>query len=628
MRALRTRAATALVLLAIGVSSSAGENPRAECSYDPRAFRSAAMIFHELSDGAELVVPSTHAKATTATTTSTSRRRGAVPPVQPPLTFTAKNFVDDEIFGKMVKDNVRWTSPSTDEEFLRRITLDLTGAIPDADTVKAFVADTSAGKREAMIDKLLAGDGFTDRWTMWLGDHVQNVQTAANTKINYGARNSYYRYLHDAIAARKPYDQIVRELVAGTGNSLANGAVIFWSRQLQSNGPIQDTFDNLSAFTGERFLGMPFVCLSCHNGFGHLEQVNSSMARHTRNDFWRNAAFFARSYISASPQDPATRTATYTISDFAQGEYKLDTTSGNKTARAPLNGVAVADPAFFLTGETPSPSDVRRQAYARMLTAHPQFARATVNYIWKEIFGAGIVEPADSFDLARQDPASLAAGATLQPTHPQLLTKLAESFIASNYDLRALIRTIVVSNAYQLSSRYLPGDWSEAWAPYYARHYPRRLMAEEILDAIQKSTGVAASLTVSGAGPVPRAMLLPDPTEGGTFADFLNNFERGNRDDEPRNSDSSIVQALALLNDRIVTDRIAAANSASLVARLIKQSSDPATIAEGLYLNTLSRYPTAEEKVQAAAYLRSGELARKTEDLQFALINKLEFLFN
>lgn len=620
MRALRTGVAAVLVLLTIGANSRAGDNPaRAECSFDPRAFRSAETMFHELSGRAELVVPSA---------TAPSRRRVAVPPAQPPLTFTAKNFVDDEIFGKMVKDNVRWTSASADAEFLRRITLDLTGAIPDAETVRAFVADPSPAKRDAMIDALLAGDGFTDRWTMWLGDHLQNVQTATNTNVQFGARNSYYRYLHDAIAARKPYDQIVREVVAGSGNSLSNGAVVFWDRQLQSNGPVQDTFDNLSAFTGDRFLGMPLVCLSCHNGLGHLELVNSSMARHSRYDFWRNAAFFARSYTAATPRDPATLTATYTIADSTQGEYKLNTTSGNKTPRTPQNGIAVADPAFFLTGETPPASEPRRQAYARMLTASPQFARATVNYVWKEIFGAGIVEPADSFDLARQDPAALAPGATLQPTHPQLLTKLAQSFIASNYDLRALIRTIVVSNAYQLSSRYTPGTWNEAWAPYYARHYPRRLMAEEIFDAIVKSTGVGASLAVSGIGSVPRAMLLPDPTEGGSYAELLNHFERGNRDDEPRTADSSIAQALALLNDRAVTDRIAATNPASLVARLIQQSTDPATIAEGLYLHTLSRYPTADEKAQAAAYLRSGELAGKTEDLQFALINKLEFLFN
>ena len=629
MRALRTSAASVLVLLAIGARSSAGENDaRPECSFNPRAFRFAAIMFHELSERAELVVPSTGAPVKPASTTTSSRHRSASPPVLPPLTFTAKNFIDDEIFGKMLKDDVRWTSASTDEEFLRRVTLDLTGAIPDADTVVAFVADTSPGKREAMIDKLLASDGFTDRWTMWLGDHVQNVQTAANTKVQFGARNSYYHYLHDAIAARKGYDQIVRELITGAGNSMANGAAVFWPRQLQSNGPVQDTYDNLSAFTGERFLGMPLVCLSCHNGLGHLELVNTGLSRHARLEFWRNAAFFARSSIAASPRDPVSGTASYTIDDYPQGDYKLNTTSGNKTPRQPVSGVAIADPAFFLTGEKPSATEPRRKAYARMLTASPQFARATVNYVWKEIFGAGIVEPADSFDLARQDPAALAAGATLQPTHPQLITKLAESFVATNYDLRALIRTIVVSSAYQLSSRYTSGAWNESWAPYYARHYPRRLMAEEVLDAIQKSTGVAASLGVSGGGTVPRAMLLPDPTEGGAFADFRNHFERGNRDDEPRNSDSSMVQALGLLNDRVVTDRIESSNPASLVARLIKQSSDPAAIAEGLYLNTLSRYPTPSEKAQAVAYLNTGELATKTEDLQFALINKLEFLFN
>jgi hypothetical protein len=625
MRALPTRAATVLMLLAIGVSGRAGDSdPRAECSFSPRAFRPADVLFHELSERAELVVPSVHA----AVTTTSSRTHAVVPPVESPFTFTPKNFVDDEIFGTMARDKVRWTSPSSDAEFLRRVTLDLTGSIPDADTVKTFVADTSAGKRDAVIDRLLASESFTDRWTMWLGDHVQNVKTSSITHIDYGARNSYYHYLHDAIAAGTPYDQIVRDLVAGSGNSKSNGAVVFWGTQMQMNGPIQDTYDNLSAFSADRFLGLPLVCLSCHNGPGHLETVNSALARRARADFWRNAAFFPRSYPAAFPRDPDTLTATYTIADSPQGEYKLNTTIGNKTPRTPLNGAATVDPAFFLTGETPPAAEVRRQAYARMLTAHPQFARATVNYIWKEIFGAGIVEPANSFDLLRQDPAALAQGATLQPTHPQLLTKLAESFIASKYDLRALIRTIVISNAYQLSSRYTPGPWNEAWTPYYARHYPRRLMAEEILDAILKSTGIGANLGLTGGATVPRAMLLPDPTEGGAFADFLNNFERGNRDDEARSSDSSIVQALALLNDRIVTDRIRAANSASLVARLIQQSTDAEAIAEGLYLNTLSRYPTAAERAQAVTYLKSGELAGKTEDLQFALINKLEFLFN
>jgi hypothetical protein len=625
MRALRCSAAAALMLIAAGASGNDGD-PRAECSFNPAAFRSAEVMFHELSERAELVVPSMHAAATAAATTTASRHRAVLPPVAPPLTFTAKNFVDDEIFGKMVKDNIRWTSPSADGEFLRRVTLDLTGAIPDAAAVKSFIDDTTPGKRDAVIDKLLASDGFTDRWTMWLGDHLQNVQTATNSNEAYPTRNAYHDYLRTSLASNKPYDQLVRELIAGTGSSSAAGASAFWVRQIQGNGPIQDTYDNLSAFTGERFLGMPFVCLSCHNGLGHLELVNSALSKHTRYEFWRNAAFFARTTAAGSKD--ANNIQIYTITDLATGEYKLNTTGGNKTARQPVSGQSTVDPAFFLGDTGIQSGETRRQAYGRMLTANPQFARATVNYVWKEIFGVGIVEPADSFDLARQDPATLAAGAALQPTHPQLLTKLAQSFITSNYDLRALIRTIVVSNAYQLSSRYTPGEWHEAWAPYYARHYPRRLMAEEILDAVVKTTGVAASMTIAGATAVPRAMMLPDPTEGGAFRTFLNNFERGNRDDETRNTDSSIIQALALLNDRTVTDRIKSTNTASLVWRLIKQSTDPATIAEGLYLNTLCRYPTADEKARAVAYLKSGDLAKKTEDLQFALMNKLEFLFN
>ncbi|MCU1349844.1 MAG: hypothetical protein JWO56_2874, partial [Acidobacteria bacterium] len=241
--------------------------------------------------------------------------------------------------------------------------------------------------------------------------------------------------------------------------------------------------------------------------------------------------------------------------------------------------------------------------------------------------GVGIVEPADSFDLLRQDPATLAAGATLQPTHPQLLTQLADSFRANGYDLRALLRTMVTSDAYQLSSRYTPGAWNEAWTPYYARHYPRRLMSEEVLDEVFKATGVGAQIAITGlTSGVPRAMMLPDPTEGGTYRKFLNDFGRGNRDDEMRFNDGSIVQALALLNDPIVVNRTRATTANSATSKL--RTSDPATIADTLYLNTLARFPTAAERQAAIAYIKSGDQVKKTEDLQFALLNKLEFLFN
>lgn len=621
---LRPAGAIIPLVFVFGVAATP-EGPPADCTFNPESFRSPREIWREVSARAELVAPTPQAAADS---TSGGRRRASTAPK--PFALAPKNFIDAEIFGKMQRDGIVPTSLSTDAEFLRRVTLDLTGEIPDADTVKAFVADTDPNKREKTIDRLLTSDAFVDKWTMWFGDHIQNVQTASNTVLYFQGRNAYHAYIRESIRSGKPYDQMVRELLAATGKNFTDGPVNYWVRQWQNNGPIQDTYDNLSAASGEKFLGLPLNCLSCHSGPAHLELVNSGLAKRTRMEFWQNAAFFAQTTQTNAPF-MGTNAREWTINDNTTGLYRLNTTSGNKTPRQPESGQPnFVDPSFFLSGEKPQSGETRRQAYGRILTAHPQFARASVNYIWKEVFGVGIVEPADSFDLNRQDPATLSPSGTLQPTHPQLLTQLAQSFAASNFSLRALLKTIVVSNTYQLSSRYTAGTWSEAWAPYYARHYPRRLLAEEVVDAIVKATGVAASFTYAGGtAPVAKAMMLPDPTDrGGNFTNFLNTFGRGDRDDQLRTNDSSIVQALMLMNDRVVTDRIRASANGSTVQKLTRATTDPAAIAEGLYLATLSRYPTAAEKATAIEHLRSGELPRKAEDLQFVLLNKVEFLFN
>jgi hypothetical protein len=157
-------------------------------------------------------------------------------------------------------------------------------------------------------------------------------------------------------------------------------------------------------------------------------------------------------------------------------------------------------------------------------------------------------------------------------------------------------------------------------------------MSEELLDAVTAATGVPINYTVSPAGtpPVTLAMKLPDTLEGGGVAGrFLDNFGRGNRDDEPRETDSSIIQALSMMNDGgLIIPRIRRTTAGSTVAKALAASSDPAVITETLYLATLSRYPSEDEKAQAIAYLKSGNLGQKSEDLQWALLNSLEFLFD
>lgn len=602
-----------LMLSALLLLGAKGEEscPLPSPSSDPSA------LYRTLSQHAEAVAPATSSQA---------RRRSTAPSVPAmPRALPIANFVDTHIAARQQKNGVLPTVASSDEEFLRRVMLDLTGQIPDAATVTAFVADAAADKRTKKIEELLSSDAFADRWTMWFGDLVQNVQVSTNIREYYIGRNAYYAWIRDSMRSGKPYDQMVRELITGKGDSFTSGVANYIVRQIQTNGPPQDTYDNLSSHSGERFLAMPLLCVSCHNGLAHLESVNFTLSKKTRLDFWKNAAFFSKLTTRSSVADPAMpNVRKFDVQDGnINGRYNLNTTTGNKSTRAPLSdGTTFVTPAFILTGEQPRAGEPYRDAYARMLTADRQFARAAVNYVWKELFGLGIVEPASSFDLIKL---------STQATHPDLLEELTTSFIASGYNLRALIRTIAISNTYQLSRTYTPATWNEAWVPDYVRHYPRRLQSEMLLDAIVKATSVPLAMNIQGLGVVTKAMQLPDPLEPNArnaTGIFLNNFGRGDRDDDVRSNDSSILQALAMMNDTIVTSRVRRSNASSTVAKVLASTTDPGAITDQMYLATLSRKPTATERQQAIDYLRAGTLNTRTEDLQFVLLNSLEFLFN
>ena len=602
-----------IALLALGPALLLGDQ-KATCPLGPFDLRSPrekqTSLYHQLSVATEAV--------------ASGRQRASQPPKGP--TFPpVVNFIDTDIFSKMRQNGVVPTTVAGDEEFLRRVTLDLTGQIPDSSTVQAFLADTSADKRAHKIDQLLASDAFADRWTMWFGDLVQNVQTSASSREYYLGRNLYYTFIHDSLKNGKPYDQMVREVISAKGGSFATGPANYWVRQTQANGPIQDQFDNLAAHSSEKFLGMPMLCVSCHSGLGHLELVNTYLKSKTRYDFWAEAAFFSKTRAQKSNYTVPSTNQTLVQSDIQEnpnGLYQLNTVSGNKTPRQPVNGQNSVQPAFLLTGETPRPGEAWRDALARMITAHPQFARATVNYLWKEMLGLGIVEPANNIDMNKLDS---------QPVNPALLTDLTNEFIADHYDLRAILKTMAMSSTYQLSTVYTPGAWNESWTPYFARHIAHRLTAEELLDAIARATNVPVTFNVQGIGSVNAAMKLPDTTDSrnNVYGRFLDEFGRGNRDDEPRTNDTSIAQALSLMNDStVVVNRVHRNTANSTVARVLASTTDPASIVDQLYVATLSRHPNTTERQQAISYLSGGNLQQRTEDLQWVLLNSLEFLFD
>ncbi|MDX1981775.1 MAG: DUF1553 domain-containing protein, partial [Bryobacteraceae bacterium] len=299
----------------------------------------------------------------------------------------------------------------------------------------------------------------------------------------------------------------------------------------------------------------------------------------------------------------------------------------------PIGAVREITPEYIGTGAKPADGNWRK-SFAESMVDDPMFARNFANRLWKEMFGLALVEPVDSLDPARLDPENPPpAPWTLQATHPELFLKLASFLRSYDYNMRGFIRTIAQSTTYQLSSRY-GAEFKFEYLPLFARRYPRRLMAEEVHDAVLKATGVPASYTVQGFSvPLQWAMQLPEPAEprtNGAVATFLNFFLRGNRDSQPRSSSLSILQEMNLMNDSLVLNRVRLTASPTLQA--VSKLGTAAEMVEELSLLFLSRQPTADERSKMLAYLEKagGESERNAllEDLAWALINKPEFLFS
>ena len=261
-----------------------------------------------------------------------------------------------------------------------------------------------------------------------------------------------------------------------------------------------------------------------------------------------------------------------------------------------------------------------------MITSNIQFSRAFTNRIWAELMGFGIVEPADEFDLARFDPKNPPpAPWSIQPSNPELLNAMANDFATSNYSFRRLVRTIMKSSSYQLSSSF-PGEWKPEYSTYYARKYVRMLSAAELHDAILLATGKPGGIPAPGkSGGMVMQMSEPGKA-GGEVKSFMRVFGQSNRDNMPKKIPQSALQAMLLMQSKLVTERVAA-KSGNRVEQLLNDTPDNTTLVERLYIVTLSRKPSEPELATALKAL-TPDRRRGAENLQWALINSPEFIFN
>jgi hypothetical protein len=552
---------------------------------------------------------------------------------------TAQNgSIDDYIFTVLNAAGVQPAPATTDYEFIRRVTLDLTGRIPTPDRVVSFIADESADKRAKLVDELMAKPEWIDKWTMWFGDLYQN--NSSNSQIRrYGEGvKAFNDYIRASLSANKPYNQWATDLITAAGsNSYTDGRLNLIVGGVVTGGPIQDDFDQQTANLSTMFLGISHInCLLCHNGRGHLDSLSLWGSQTTRYQAWQLASYVSHTLASKTPVAGATGGNPYywSLADnagAARTDYPLNTTTGNRPARQPVGTEKNVAPVYFFTGDAPKSGESYRAALARAMTADPQFARAIVNYMWAYFFGVGLVDPPDQFDPARLDPDnSPPAPWTLQPSNPALLNSLAQQFIANKFDLRWLMRTIVNSQAYQLSSRY-NGAYNAAWDRLYARHLVRRLWSEEVHDAIAQSSNILPSYNVNANGAITWAMQFPEPlntpSAGNAVTPLLDAFLRGNRDDEVRSDDGSISQALDLMNDNFVMSRIKYNGPAtSLLVKNLGLPNDQ--LAAKLFMAVLSRPPSSTELSAAVSMLSTGTRNQSAENLLWSLYNKVDFVFN
>jgi hypothetical protein len=542
-----------------------------------------------------------------------------------------ESFIDRHVEGKAKESGVPVAPLAGDSEFLRRVTLDLTGRLPDAAETRKFLASTDPDKRAKYIDGLFPAlpvpgmrsvkdHPFMDRWSYFFNDLFRNGEL-----LEEGI-NTFYDHVYKTLTLNLPYNEFVSNLItANAVSTWSDGPANFIARSHIFEGDgyqmnHEDTADEIAINTTRLFLGVSLECVSCHDGAHHLEKVNLWLSQRKRAEMWRQASFFGKTYISPvfgrSPQ--------FMVKDSRAG-YDLTTRS---SLRPPRDKKADVTPTFLLTGEQIPAGERPREAYARMLTTHPQFARATVNLFWAELMGQGIVDGPFDFDLARQDPKNPPpAPWTVQPSHPELLEELAADFRANGYDLRRLMKQIVNSRAYQRAIA-APKGWSSNYDSYFTRRVTRRLRAEMLFDAVSQVAGLERGYKVAFSDKVvPRIMQTRSPQDvdksDPAMYRALQAFGQCDRYAIEADQKPSMVQAAILLNDKLIRERLTA--SRGRLEKLLRTAADEVVVAE-LYLAALSREPNAKEAAQGVAMLKANR-TEGAEDLLWTLVNRLDFLF-
>ncbi len=552
-----------------------------------------------------------------------------------------RNFIDEVVFNKLQRLKVLPSQTASDEEFVRRVYLDVCGIIPTPEEVRTFLADTAPDKRAKLIDQLLDRPDYADVWTLKWSDMLRN-----NPKFTGPGVLVFHEWIREQMAKNVPADQFVRALLTATGR---NGDEVLGSKkQAKKGGPspamefplnpatnfymvTQNPLDTTSA-ASQVFLGVRLECARCHN---------HPFEKWTQNDYYGLAANFSGVRILRSGrQGPgavvAPEPAPEPVVVKGRKRKQARRVRGVAIVRHPKTN-EVMEPRF-LDGTLPQGTGPdRREALAAWITApeNPFFARNIANRIWAHFLGRGVVEPVDDMRV------------TNPPSNPELLDALAKELVTHKFDMKHLARTILNSQVYQLSSSQ--NEFNREDTTNYARAYPRRLSAEQLYDSISQATGQfvladqrrnrrrganQVNLQTIRKGyvetDVTRAVKVPTPAAPGALGQFLDAFGRPRREivcECERTVDGNIGQALLLLNGDLVNNKIAARGGR--LEKLLAEGKSDAELIEEIFLAGVSRRPTPQDQSDAQALLKEAASREAgAQDLMWSLLNSQEFLFN
>jgi hypothetical protein len=516
-------------------------------------------------------------------------------PVDPKRFEATNNFIDGHVLAKLKELRIEPSDLCTDSEFIRRATLDACGCLPTADEVRAFVADADPKKREKLVDQLLARPEFADYWALQLGDLFQNRRERDHDVRGIKGVRQFHVWLRQQVVANRPWDALARDVLTASGPNTENPAVGYFIVTVGEHR--QTERSEVAESVAQALLGTRIGCARCHN---------HPLERYTQDDFYHFAAYFSRVKLDRKDSKQGPTVLKVGAADASQDKKPVGVTQ-------PRTGMFMKPQPLDRTPTDVKPDDDPREKLARWVTdpANEYFAGAMVNRVWRHYLGVGLVEPVD--DLRATNP----------PTNPALWKSLVKEFVDHHYDLRHLMKVILTSRTYQLSSATRPGN--ETDSRFYSHYYARRLPAEVLLDAISDAAGLPVA-RFDGYPFGTRAVQVPDP---GTSSYFLRTFGRSERVTAcacERTGDVNLPQLLHLISGELTNGSMASAGG--WLPKALAAEKEDGKVIDELFLRTLSRLPSADEKAKLRAAMTGAARDVLFRDLLWALLNSKDFLFN